>query len=264
MQILLKNLLLLHLLTFLIIVNSQSDDSSSTYSYCPSGSNNTASTTFMYNLGGLFSGKLYNEAGKSIYYNTTEGQSPSIVYGNYICRFDYSPETCQSCIANATDSIVTYCNGTKQAIAWYNECMVRYSDTNFFSMMEIVPTVYRGNSTNASQPAEFGSVVNRTLMDLIEMAPLNEYNFATKEVNVSDALRVYSIAQCTPDLSVDVCHDCLNVAFKQFAEDDLQSKQGGSVFIPSCIMRFELYPFYESRVIVGEFVDFTVLKIFVL
>ncbi|KAK4841010.1 hypothetical protein QYF36_023814 [Acer negundo] len=56
----------------------------------------------MYNVGRLFNQKLNKGGSKSIYY----GEYPDKVYGIYLRRFDISGETCQNCIANATDRLV--------------------------------------------------------------------------------------------------------------------------------------------------------------
>ncbi|TXG69431.1 hypothetical protein EZV62_004366 [Acer yangbiense] len=252
------SIFLLHLLSFVCIVMSQrSPDDPNTYSYCPPGSNNTASGKFMYNLGGLFNRKLYDEGVKSIYYNTTEGENPDKVYGNYVCRFDYSHETCQNCVIDAINSIVERCNGTKEAIAWYTECMVRYSDKNFFATLETVPTVYEPMNTsrigNVTLPIEFPKILNQTFTDLISMAPSNSDNCATLESNISNLEpRLYGFAQCTPDLSSEDCRTCLQTAFDQIKQDDhLQGKPGGRVFIPSCFIRYELYQFYGDPIVVG-------------
>ncbi|KAK2651729.1 hypothetical protein Ddye_011585 [Dipteronia dyeriana] len=214
------SIFLLHLLSFVCIVMSQrTSDDPNTYSYCPTGSNNTASTKFMYNLSRLFNRKLYDEGDKSIYYNTTDGENPDKVYGNYICRFDYSHETCQNCVSDAINSIVERCNGTKKAIAWYTECMVRYSDTNFFSSLETVPTVYEWNATgigNVTLPIQFTEILNQTFTDLISLAPSNSYNCATLESNISNVERLYSFAQCTPDLSSEDCRTCLKLLSTRF------------------------------------------------
>lgn len=95
------------------------------------GANNTASTEFTRNLKRVFNQNLYQAAERSLYYNTTEGESPDTVYGLYRCNFGISPQSCQNCIVAAGDAVMQKCNGTKMALAWYNECMVRYSNTAF-------------------------------------------------------------------------------------------------------------------------------------
>ncbi|KAH7569506.1 hypothetical protein JRO89_XS06G0175700 [Xanthoceras sorbifolium] len=248
------SLCLLQLLSFVSMVMSQrSLDGEPTfpYAHCPPGSNNTASTKFMDNLGHLFKGNLYDESGKSLYYNTTDGEPPDKVYSNYICRFDFSPETCQNCVDNAINSVVERCNGTKEAIVWYPTCMVRYSDRNFFSTLETVPSIYSWSAANITQPFQFVKILNQTFADLIAMAPSNPSKYAIKEGDISDFERLYSLAQCTQDLSTEDCRACLNTAFDRVTEDNMQGKQGGRVLIPSCFVRYELFRFYEEPEVVG-------------
>ena len=48
------------------------------------------------------------------------------IYGLFLCRGDVSQYTCQICVSYVSNYIKTRCPG-KSAIAWYNECMLRYS-----------------------------------------------------------------------------------------------------------------------------------------
>ncbi|KAK2644385.1 hypothetical protein Ddye_019580 [Dipteronia dyeriana] len=234
------SIFLLYLLSSVSMVMSQTFP----YSHCPRGSNNTASTKFRDNLDNLFNGKLYDERGNSLSYNTTDGEIPDRVYSNYICRFDFSPETCRNCVSNATKNIVQQCNGTQEAVLWYPTCMVRYSYRNFFSTLELVPIIYAWNAGNITRPAQFAMILNQTFNDLIERAPLNPSKYATHEGIISDFERLYSLAQCTEDLSTEDCGACLKAAFDRVTADNVQGKQGGRVLIPSCFVRYELFRFY--------------------
>ncbi|KAK0579373.1 hypothetical protein LWI29_025298 [Acer saccharum] len=239
---------LLYLLSFVSMVMSQTFP----YSHCPRGSNNTASTKFRDNLNNLFNGKLYDERGNSLSYNTTDGEIPDRVYSNYICRFDFSPETCRNCVNDATKNIVEKCNGTQEAVLWYPTCTVRYSYRNFFSTLELVPIIYAWTAGNITRPAQFAMILNQTFNDLIERAPLNPSKYAIHEDNISDFERLYSLAQCTEDLSTEDCGACLKAAFDRVTADSVQGKQGGRVLIPSCFIRYELFRFYGDPYVVGS------------
>lgn len=120
---------LLHLFSFLSLVLLQTSseaaqtDSNYVYHDCPQENNNASGELFMYNVGSIFNGKLYNEGGRSLYHNATEGVYPDKVYGLYNCRFDVSNEVCQDCIKVAIDTIVKNCTGAKEAIIWYDQCL---------------------------------------------------------------------------------------------------------------------------------------------
>ncbi|TXG47122.1 hypothetical protein EZV62_026416 [Acer yangbiense] len=240
---------LLYLLFFVSMVMSQT---TFPFSHCPRGSNNTASTKFRDNLNNLFNGKLYDERGNSLSYNTTDGEIPDRVYSNYICRFDFSPETCRNCVSNATKNIMEQCNGTQEAVLWYPTCMVRYSYRNFFSTLELVPMLYAWNAGNITRPGQFAIILNETFNDLIARAPLNPSKYAIHEGNISDFERLYSLAQCTEDLSTEDCGACLKAAFDRVTADSVQGKQGGRVLIPSCFVRYELFRFYGDPYVVGS------------
>ncbi|KAH9610547.1 hypothetical protein KSS87_005371 [Heliosperma pusillum] len=64
--------------------------------------------------------------------------------------------------------------------------------------------------------------------------------FATDFVNYSLIQPIYGLGQCTPDLNANDCYECLNSSIQQFRQ-----KPGGRVLAPSCIVRFEAYPFFN-------------------
>ena len=74
---------------------------------------------------------------------------------------------------------------------------------------------------------------------------LSGKKFATKEENFTGFQRVYSLVQCTPDLSPDQCDRCL-IGTIAILPDCCGGKQGARVLFPSCNVRYELYPFYQS------------------
>ncbi|KAH9796536.1 cysteine-rich receptor-like protein kinase 10 [Citrus sinensis] len=173
-------------------------------------SNNTASNTFTSNLNILFNQKLHSEAGKSLYYNASEGEFPDSVYGLYLCKFNVSFQSCQNCIVAAVNSVLQKCSGTKEAFIWYQvqECMVRFSDHSSSIMDTSAPLC----------------------MKIFQ----NTYN-VTKSL-------AQSFNDCIPVLSVDDCRDCLNNTIRWIQRCfDPPGMGFGRILFPSCIMGFELY-----------------------
>lgn len=68
--------------------------------------------------------------------------------------------------------------------------------------------------------------------------------FATKEANFTGSTVLYTLGQCTPDLSVADCNTCLQVAISNLP-NCCNGKKGGSVLTPSCYVRYAEYPFYQ-------------------
>ncbi|KAK4858466.1 hypothetical protein QYF36_016857 [Acer negundo] len=228
-----RTLLLLHLLSFLSFAMSQNY----LYNFCPSDQNNNASGQYMFNVGRLFDQKLYDGVNKSIDF----GEDPDKVYGLYLSRFDDTQETCQNCIASATDTLVDKCKSNKIAITWFDECMVRYSNRSFSSTLESNPAFYMWNVVNVTQPDEFAEILKQTLNKAIAM--LSSSNYGIQNVSISNNETLYSLVQCLPGLSTEDCRACLNDAVDRVLVL-VQGKRGGRYLNPSCNTRYELYPFY--------------------
>ncbi|KAH9688403.1 cysteine-rich receptor-like protein kinase 25 [Citrus sinensis] len=230
---------LLHYFSFLSLVLLQNSseaaksDSNYVYHFCPPENNTAAGGLFMYKVGALFRGKLYNEAGRYLYYNATEGVDPNKVYGLYHCYFRVSNEVCQNCIT--------------EAIVWYDQCMVRFSNSSFALSLETAPTVYAWNIMNVTDRYKFSNIVGQSFSDLIQNVTSRDsnskYPAAAQTVNASSFVKLYTLVQCIPYLSKPDCNVCLRGALAQIPAC-CSGKQGGRVLTPSCNIRYERYPFF--------------------
>lgn len=68
--------------------------------------------------------------------------------------------------------------------------------------------------------------------------------FAAKEEIFLGSVKVYSLAQCTPDLSKFDCNTCLQGAISSIG-NCCNGKRGARSLLPSCNIRYEFYPFYN-------------------
>jgi len=68
--------------------------------------------------------------------------------------------------------------------------------------------------------------------------------FSAKEEKFLDSVKVYSLAQCTPDLSTFDCNTCLQGAISSIG-NCCNRKRGARALLPSCNFRYEFYPFYN-------------------
>ncbi|KAI3879025.1 hypothetical protein MKX03_019382 [Papaver bracteatum] len=73
-------------------------------------------------------------------------------------------------------------------------------------------------------------------------------NFASGNRSIDNFQRAYGLVECTPDISSGSCNRCLSGAISDIP-NCCDGKQGGRVIRPSCNIRYELYPFFESTVI---------------
>ena len=214
-----------------------------------------ANTTFSANspykssLNSLLSSLSSNAKQNLEFYNTTTSKNTSNpVYGLYNCRGDLSSDVCRGCVAVATEFLANNCSREKNAVIWYDECMIRYSNESIFSTVVVSPKLYMSNSNNITNPDQFNKLVNTTLTSLASQAsdvPIGAKKFGTNEVNISAFQTLYSLVQCTPDLSSTDCNFCLQTAINRLPIC-CAGKRGGRVLFPSCNIIYELYHFYNS------------------
>ncbi|KAK6264892.1 hypothetical protein SCA6_020326 [Theobroma cacao] len=214
------------------------------------GSNTTTYTrnsTYQRNLNFLLSSLQSNTTRESGFYNLTVGRDPpGIVYGLFLCRGDVTQDICQECVSTASGEILRRCPNQKTALLYYDECTLRYSNRSFFSELETEPSLQLLNTGNVSQPDRFMELLANTTKEIAARAAADQSGkkFATEEANFTNFQTLYTLAQCTPDLSVSSCDTCLTTAIS-FLPSCCLGKQGGRVVFPSCNVRYELYPFYR-------------------
>lgn len=167
------------------------------------------------------------------------------IYSIYLCRGDVPAEVCQECVAAASKEVANKCSNKMAAVIWYMECMIRYSNKPFYSTMAVEPAFTLSNTHNISEQPQLNvnQSLNTTMIELARRAsesPADSKKFGTMEMNLSAFRSVYNLAQCTPDLTTADCNRCLQVAINSFPS----GRQGARVFLPSCFVSYELYPFY--------------------
>ncbi|KAF7840691.1 Cysteine-rich receptor-like protein kinase 25 [Senna tora] len=216
------------------------------YHNCSIHKNFTANSPFQLDRTTLLSSLASNATGNTEFYNTTADTA----YGLFMCRGDVNRTDCHQCVVDATQRISAECRSSKEAIIWYDECMLRYSNRSFFSTFDTRPRLGLLMTSNVSDQEGFIQLLAKSLIDVVSEAikarPVGTKNFGTKEANISGFESLYSLAQCTPDLSSEDCDRCLRILIGDITWCCL-GKQGGRVLYPSCNIRYELYPFYNAQ-----------------
>ena len=219
---------------------------------CSNKTTFTPNTTYQSNLNNVLSSLSSNATRESGFYNTSAGQNTgNSVYGIFLCRGDLNTDGCQDCVGTASKEIVQqYCPVENEAVVWYDECMLRYSNRSIFSVMEDEPRKYFWNVLDITEPERFLQLAETTLSDLVPLAvnASGAKKFATKEVKFTELRTLYSLVQCTPDLSSFDCNRCLREAITNLPTC-CSGKQGGRVLYPSCNIRYEVFPFYKIQAV---------------
>ncbi|XP_059438375.1 cysteine-rich receptor-like protein kinase 10 [Corylus avellana] len=243
----------LFVLPLLIAFLSQTrTEAAATYLFhdCPNATTFTTNSTYENNSKHLLASLSSNATRATGFYNTTASTPNSVetVYGLFLCRGDISAADCRDCVSGATEDVVERCPKAKDAVAWYEYCMLRYAKQYFFSSMVTDPGIYMWNTVNVSEPSRFDQLVRTTMNDLasgISNVGAGAKKFGTKEANFTALQTLYTLAQCTLDISRSDCNSCLQRAIASLP-GCCGGKQGGRILFPSCNVRFEVYPFYQS------------------
>ncbi|KAF2303634.1 hypothetical protein GH714_020415 [Hevea brasiliensis] len=219
------------------------------YHFCSNTTTFTANSTYQANLNLLLSSLSSNSTGNNTgFYSTSTGRDPDDIYGLFLCRGDITSDACQTCVTLATTEIVQRCPVEKEAITWYDQCLLRYSNQSFFSIMSEQPMVYMWNTQNITDQDRFNQLLSNSMNDAATEAANaspGAKKFAVNESNFNAFQKLYNLVQCTPDISSSDCNRCLQAAISNLP-NCCGGKQGGRVLSPSCNIRYEIYPFYNA------------------
>ncbi|KAF8035772.1 hypothetical protein BT93_C1714 [Corymbia citriodora subsp. variegata] len=216
--------------------------------YCSNSSTFTPKSTYEANLNLLLYFLSSRAESGYGYFNMSEGKpsNDDAVYGSFLCRGDVTEDMCIECVTNAAVRIKEICPMAKVSILWFDECMLQYSDCNFFSATEKAPLLYEYDGENIKEPTELMKLLNKTMDQLIAPAaarPDKKYAYIEAYFK-SRRITLYTFVQCRPDILAAHCEDCLQNATSNLLTIQT-GKIGGRILLPSCFVRFETYPFYE-------------------
>ncbi|KGN64572.2 hypothetical protein Csa_013183 [Cucumis sativus] len=208
--------------------------------------NFTTNSTYKANLNHLLSTFTTHHQINYGFYNFSYGlQNKANVIG--LCRGDLTLLACTTCLNNSRTLLPLLCPNHTEAIGWYDECMLRYSNRSIFASMETSPAFRAWNPNNASDPHRFFQFATTLLQQLTQEAAFGDsrLKFATGVTSIPSFPTIYGAVQCTPDLSPQNCTTCLLGAIQRIRLC-CDGKAGGRIGRPSCNIRFESYLFYKQ------------------
>ncbi|CAL9001513.1 unnamed protein product [Prunus brigantina] len=117
---------------------------------------------------------------------------------------------------------------------------------------EIVPNLMLYNVQNVSYDVDgFFQELSTLLQDLRGQAAGNGSlrKFAAGTATANNFQTIYGLAQCTPDLTEQVCSDCLGRSLADIPECCQGKKVGARISKPSCDLRYEIYRFVDPTTV---------------
>lgn len=176
------------------------------------------------------------------FYNTTLGKIPDQIYGLALCRGDLATPgpDCSGCLDAAASGIAGDCANKTEGIIWKEKCLVRYSNKNFFGVVDDYVQILC-NLDQISEDVHDATVAMASR--LIGVAANSSSMFAA-----NDSQSRYVLLQCTRDLSSGNCKSCLERGMNHVTNKCKQTK-GWRYLSGSCTIRYEVYSFFNTSVI---------------
>ncbi|XP_062087479.1 cysteine-rich receptor-like protein kinase 44 isoform X2 [Humulus lupulus] len=233
------------------IVSLASQQATAQYNFCFNETGNyTLDSTYHDNLNHLLATLPSSQNGNGYgFYDLSYGNSSDQVNGIGQCRGDTMPDVCQSCLHESARLLQERCPYQKKAAAWYENCMLHYSNSSLLGVMETYPQLYLYVGVNVSSNIiqEYLKTLRNLLDNLKNRAAAGGSlkKFAVENVTAPRFKTIYGFVQCTPDLDQTNCTNCLEQAFEVY-QNCCVGQTGASIFGTSCRFRYEDRLFYNS------------------
>ncbi|GFQ00664.1 cysteine-rich repeat secretory protein 38 [Phtheirospermum japonicum] len=180
----------------------------------------------------------------------SSGKYTDCVFGLALCRRDVPKDNCTACLSNAKDNITRDCPTSRRAAIWYDYCFLKFADYSFYGQIDTLNTYTMKSDENAPHPQKFYNKAIGLLRRLSNQTGDAEGMFAKGHVSFGN-LAIYTMAQCTRDISKDDCRTCLGSAVDKLPGISIINKTGevetiplgGRSFTGSCFVRYEIKPF---------------------
>lgn len=207
----------------------------------------TNTSTYKANLNTLFSSILSN-TNNSGFYSFSFGQDPDQVTSIALCRGDVTVQDCHKCLNDSVSMLPQMCPSEKEAVGWYDNCMLRYANRAILGINDQLPTLMLYNLINVTDNVnQFNQVLGNLLHKLQNKAASgdSQLKFATGSDKGDSFKNIYALAQCSPDLSHRNCFNCVGNFISNVLPSCCANSIGAQVLGPSCKIRYEDYLFYN-------------------
>ncbi|CAJ2660356.1 unnamed protein product [Trifolium pratense] len=216
------------------------------FHFCSNSGNFTAQSPYKSSLKTLINSLIY-ETPSTGFDNESAGLTQyqnQQVYGLALCRGDVSNLECKTCVSQASKEIQRRCPYNKGATIWYDNCMVKYLNIDFFGKIDNTSKFSLLNVQNVDDPIKFNNMTKSLLSILAYEASMHHKLYANGELKIGESEKIYGLTQCTRDLSSVDCKKCLDDAISELP-NCCDGKKGGRVVGGSCNIRYEVYPFVK-------------------
>ncbi|KAM3300527.1 hypothetical protein ACQJBY_041508 [Aegilops geniculata] len=213
----------------------------------------TAGSKYLANINLLAASLPKNAAASPDLFGTAEaGAAPDKVWGLALCRGDANATSCHSCLAQAFRDLPNVCDYSKVATMYYDSCTLHYSNASSDPAPVAALTYRFWEYTNVtSEKGQFNRLVARLVNATADYAAYNSTRrYASGEADFDREFpKIYSWAQCAPDLTAAQCRRCLAKIMVLLPEYFVDST-GARALQVRCSFRYQTYSFFDGPVMV--------------
>ncbi|KAK9065422.1 hypothetical protein SSX86_016805 [Deinandra increscens subsp. villosa] len=208
---------------------------------CVEAANYTVNSTYQRNLDTTLDALPTTNRGLG-FYKLSIGQGNDTVNSVALCRGDINPDVCDRCLNDSIVKLRQLCPNEKEAVGYYDYCMVKYSNQVILRRMDIRFYVYLADTQNATDIDQFNSDLGQLMRNLRGDAAAGgeQQKFASGNTTGPNFSTIYGLVQCTPDLSEKQCSDCLEDIISRIGSW-FNGKVGGRILLPMCNFRYDTY-----------------------
>ncbi|XP_026392468.1 cysteine-rich repeat secretory protein 38-like [Papaver somniferum] len=171
------------------------------------------------------------------------------------CRGDLTVEACRSNVELAAKEIIRRCPSSEEAVITFKELTIlKYSAKSFFTIMRDKPSFTLPNANSVTNPEEFNPGFDKLTKKLLAEVTSNGVSsssfstnkklYAIGDIEITPSQKIYGLAQCSSDISVNNCTQCLRGEIDDIRKR-FSGREGGRVICWSCYFRYETFSFYE-------------------
>ncbi|XP_059309651.1 plasmodesmata-located protein 7-like [Lycium ferocissimum] len=209
------------------------------YGGCSQLKYNPGTTIYESNVNSVLT-SLVNSASNANFNNfkiSLPGSTQSdIVYGLFQCRGDLSNSDCRDCVSKAVSQVGTLCIYTVGGALQLDGCFVKYDNISFLGAEDKAIVMHKcGPSSSGGDP----DTLTRRDAVLTYLSAEGLY------FRVGGSGKIQGVAQCTQDLSVGECQDCLSEAIGHL-KSECESSPWGDMFLAKCYARYSERGFSSS------------------
>ncbi|EXB38212.1 Cysteine-rich receptor-like protein kinase 26 [Morus notabilis] len=144
---------------FLLLIRATTQPDFQFY-FCAKDGGNVTDAYRAY-LDNLLSSLVIKEDNGFGFYNLSYGNAPDKVYTLGLCREDVDSEVCRTCLNDCSYLLRQRCSNKEEAVGWYDNCTLRYSNRSMFGIMETSRTyeifeIIRGGRDNFPEANKLG------------------------------------------------------------------------------------------------------------